>query len=59
MEVFDAVSGDSPAAEMGHAAAYYWKGKIAAALSLLRFHLDERPRDEWVASLRGRNRVVA
>lgn len=50
MEVFDAVSGDSPAAEMGHAAAYYWKGKIAAAplFTSVPFGMNAQEMNGWL-----------
>lgn len=50
MEVFDAVSGDSPAAEMGHAAAYYWKGKIPAAplFTSVPFGMNAQEMNGWL-----------
>lgn len=50
MEVFDAVSGNSPAAEMGHAAAYYWKGKIAASplFTSVPFGMNAQEMNGWL-----------
>ncbi|MDT8398157.1 MAG: TRAP transporter substrate-binding protein [Pseudomonadales bacterium] len=48
LEVFDAVSAGS--AEMGHGAAYYWKGKVPEAqfFSALPFGLNGREMDAWI-----------
>ncbi|HXV39325.1 MAG TPA: ABC transporter substrate-binding protein, partial [Steroidobacteraceae bacterium] len=46
-ETFDAVSGGT--AEMGHGAAYYWKGKVAAAsfFSAIPFGLTQQEINAW------------
>ena len=48
MEVFDAVSGGS--AQMGHGAAYYWKGKVPMApfFTTLPFGLTAQERNGWL-----------
>ncbi len=47
-EVFDAVSGD--AAEMGHAASYYWKGKMAGApiFTAIPFGMNAQETNAWI-----------
>jgi len=49
LEVFDAVSNGSTV-QMGHAAAYYWAGKIPAAqfMSAVPFGLTARGMDAWL-----------
>ncbi|HPF26974.1 MAG TPA: TRAP transporter substrate-binding protein, partial [Steroidobacteraceae bacterium] len=50
LEVFDAVSGGT--AEMGHGAAYYWKGKAAAAsiFTAIPFGLSATEMNAWLYS---------
>ena len=58
LEVFDAVSQGN--AEMGHGAAYYWRGKVpmAAFFTTVPFGMD-RAGDERLAALRRRLGTVA
>lgn len=49
LEVFDAVSAGT--AEIGHAAAYYWKGKVPEAqfFTTLPFGMNGREMEAWIA----------
>jgi TRAP-type mannitol/chloroaromatic compound transport system substrate-binding protein len=49
LEVFDAVSAGT--AEIGHGAAYYWKGKVPEAqfFSVLPFGMNGREMEGWIA----------
>ena len=49
LEVFDAVSAGT--AEIGHAAAYYWKGKVPEAqfFTTLPFGMNGREMESWIA----------